>query len=232
MTKRGRGKAASKAKPKKKPAPTKRKKPTKKRREVIRELTWAAPGSLKRNLDGLRERMTEALWLAQEMAGEIGFSSVLDVSSPPMPKGGDADHLDRSGRARDMRNQFAWRAPWVVIGQFTWKREIGYGEVFRILDRWSQRRLESKINKDRFGRIRVNYRTERGEVEEYTMAETGPWHLMLARAKEQCDPSDTETSYPGGRTGSLASRYPESRIESVMVWLSESTSDNFMSKKR
>jgi hypothetical protein len=161
------------------------------------------------------------------------------VSSPPMPKGGDADIVtkDRNKRgwqenARDARKQFAWRAPWVVIGQFTWKREIGYGDLYRILDRWSQRRLESKINKDRFGRIRVNYRTERGEVEEYTMAETGPWHLMLARAKEQCDPSDTETSYPGGRTGSLASRYPESRIESVMVWLSESTSDNFMSKKR
>jgi hypothetical protein len=236
-TKRAKGKATPKkrapSKPKKKPAPPTKKKPApKKRRPPAPPSREREQKELarKRSAEGLRERLMQALELAQLMAEEIGITSSLRVTAPPMPKAGDPDSVDQQGNARDARKQFAWKAPWAVVARFTWRTQIGYAQLYAILNRWSQRRLEVKVNKDRLSRIRVNYETDRGKREEYTMAETGPWALMLARAKEQCDPSDTETSYPGGRTGSLASRYPESTIESTTVWLSDSVSKNFLSQ--
>jgi len=211
---------AAAAKPKKKAAP-KKKAPARKappRRparlsiaEIDRRLELARSSAAKRKIDrsGKQQQLATALEVAQMMAMEIGFNSTLKIAFPPRTHEGQ------------------WRTPWIIVGRYVFKK-IGYAELWAILKKWTQRRLENRINKDRLARMRINYVTERGKREEYTLAETGPWAMVLARAMEQCDPGDTETSYPGGRTGSLASRYPESRIESVFVWLSDAVSTNVM----
>jgi hypothetical protein len=175
--------------------------------EIDRRLAIARGAAARRKIDrsGLQQRLASALEVAQMMAIELGHMSTLKIAFPPRTHEGK------------------WKTPWTVIGRFVWKA-IGYAELWAILNKWTQRRLENRINKDRIARLRINYVTDRGKREEYTLAETGPWAMVLARAMEQCDPEDTDTSYPGGRTGSLASRYPDSTIESVYVWLSESVS--------
>jgi hypothetical protein len=179
--------------------------------EIDRRLELARKAAAKRKIDrsGKQQQLAAALEVAQMIAMDAGFPSTLKIAFPPRTHEGK------------------WRAPWIVIGRYVFKK-IGYAELWSILEKWTQRKLEKRINKDRLARMRINYVTERGKKEEYTLAETGPWSMVLARAMEQCDPADTETSYPGGRTGSLASRYPASRIESVFVWLSEAASTNVM----
>lgn len=219
---KARGKSSTrKSKSSTRKAAAKKKRPTRKAAakaprlsldEIDRRLAIARAAAAKVKIDrsGLQSRLLSALEVAQQIAIDLGFAPLLKMSFPP--RRSPAEHL-------------RWRGPWIVLGEFIFRSPpIGYAELWRILDSWTRRKLERRINKDRFARLRVDYLTTRNEREEYTLAETGAWQLVLARAQEQCDPSDTETSHPGGRTGSLASRYPQSRIASVRVWLAEGLS--------
>jgi hypothetical protein len=232
---RGRKTAAKPTKPtktKKKPAPKKPKKPAKptpkkrkpltpeqkrqralNRRDKLNEEARKA-GARKRNLGGLTTRLANALELAQDMASERGYPSNLITASPPR------------------EHEELWWTPWVLVGQYEWLREIGYAELHEILSRWSLRKLETKIDKERIARIVVHYKTDRGKQESYVLSESQPWAYMLARAMDECDPSDVSSYRRGGLAGSLASRYPGSKIESIYVWLSEGIGTNAMKKIR
>ena len=188
--------------------PTKKRPPRLSADEIERRLSIARGAAQKIRIDrgGLQQRLARTMELAQTMASEIGFPSVLKIAFPP----------------RTHASQ--WRSPWAIVGRFIWRSvEVGYAALYRILSRWAQRRLESKVGRERISRIVVAYVTERGKREEYTLAETGPWVLTLARAREECDPTDTDSDHGGGRIGSLAARYDTSKIESVYVWWSESS---------
>jgi hypothetical protein len=114
-----------------------------------------------------------------------------------------------------------WRTPWVIVGRFRFSESVGYEDLYRTLSAWGTSRIGRSVNPDRVSRLRLVYLTAGGHQEEYTLAETGPWQLALARAKQECDPEDTETSHPGGGRGSLAARYGATRILSLDVWLSD-----------
>ncbi len=217
IARKAKAKAVPKAKPKhtkSKPRKARPSRPTLREIERLRDEARAANEKRRSEATKLQAKLTRALELAQDMALEIGHPSDLAIEFPPMAKA------------------TRYRSPWVIVGHFAWEgNEVGYAELWSILDKWEGRRLEARIDKDRISRLRINYVTDRGKREEYTLAETGPWQLALRRAKDNCDPEDTETSYPGGRTGSLAARYPESQIESVTVWLSEAVGVNVMTMK-
>lgn len=125
-----------------------------------------------------------------------------------------------------------WSSPWLVVARIRFKGEIGYEQLYRILETWHSKRVMDAIDKNRIARFRVIYQDKR-QREEYTLAETAPWQMAVARALEECDPTDTETAHPNGAYGSLAARYglvrskkdgrivSGSLIPSIDIWLSE-----------
>jgi hypothetical protein len=218
--------ATKKSKTKSKAAPAKRRLLS--RAEVERRLEIARGAATKRRTDrsGLQQRLASALEVAQQAASDAGYQSVLKIAFPPRTF------------------ETAWRAPWVIVGRFVWRgKPIGYQDLHKILDRWAKTKVTRRIDELRVARLRVIYLTDDGKREEYTLAETAPWGLTIARAKQECDPTDTLTAHPGGARGSLAARYGIRRdargrvvggtqIESVYVWLSEQIGFNRMKLKK
>jgi hypothetical protein len=128
-------------------------------------------------------------------------------------------------------NSGRWASPWIVVARIRFKGEIGYEQLYRILESWHSSRVMAAVDKNRIARFRVIYQDNR-KREEYTLAETAPWQMAVARALEECDPTDTETAHPNGAYGSLAARYgivrnkngkiiSGSLIPSIDIWLSE-----------
>ncbi len=190
---------------KRKPAPKAKPKPKRKPPKQQPQPTAKPSGDWK-----LQQQLARALETARDVAG---FPCDLQIVSAPT-----------------IISTSKWRPLWLVIGEFSWHGEFGYDELHAVLVKWSQRRVTDKVNKHRIARLRVNYLTDRGKREEYTLAETGPWNLALARAQQECDPDDTEGHRRNGVIGSLASRYglirdkrgkviAGTQIESVTVWL-------------
>jgi hypothetical protein len=124
-----------------------------------------------------------------------------------------------------------WASPWVVVARIRFKGEIGYDQLYDILESWMSPAVMKAVNPKRVSRLRVAY-IDRGERKEYTLAETAPWDHAIPRALEETDPTDTESSHPHGAYGSLAARYgivrnkdgriiAGSLIPSIDIWLSE-----------
>ena len=58
----------------------------------------------------------------------------------------------------------AWREPWAIVGRYRWREEIGYADLWTILDAWLENRgLRKKINGQRMARLRVEYVDTKGE---------------------------------------------------------------------
>ncbi len=189
------------------------------RRERLRQ--WEAEAeaaerkrrAFARTLEG---KLTGAMEHAQDLAGEQGYRSRLEVKSPSgkneYEQGSDTDG---DGNRRTPRGEYAWKSPWAIVSTFAWRAsdEVGYGDLYSILRRWTRVSLERRVNPDRLARIRVVY-IDRGKREEYTLAETLAWTFCLARAMQECDPRDEK---------SLANRYSSSRIHSIVIWFSTTT---------
>lgn len=166
-----------------------------------------------RTLEG---KLTGAAEHAQDLARDQGYNSSLEVRSPSgkneYEQGSDTDD---DGNRRTPKGEYAWKSPWAIVARFVWRArdEVGYADLYSILARWRRVSLERRVNPDRLARIRVVY-IDRGKREEYTLAETLAWTFCLARAMQECDPRDEK---------SLASRYANSRVHSVVIWFSTAT---------
>jgi hypothetical protein len=168
---------------------------------------------------GLLPRMITALEVLQKAAADLGYVSVLKLASPPKV------------------NESRWVTPWIVVGRFVWRPDkslapnrFGYAELGRVLEKWTRAKLVDRVGSQRLARMRVTY-VDGTKRDDYTLAETQPWSICLARGIEQCDPTNTYTTQ-GGDRGSLASRYAASKIESLYVWLSTSVGANVMNLRR
>lgn len=236
-SKRGSGRGSSKrtgARPVRGSRPATRRAPQKKplarpltRSEVDRALRsqLAKQATQATKSKSLEPKLVAALERAQTEAARVGFASTLKIVRPPQ----------RPVRAG------SWTTPWAIVARFTWRDVVGYDELHAILDAWGGGRVtktNGEINKQRYARIKITY-VDKGNREEYTLAESAPWALCLSRAEGECDPTDTETVRAHGYIGSLASRYGLVRdsngnlikgtiIRHVYVWLSSDMSRNIM----
>lgn len=129
-----------------------------------------------------------------------------------------AAHPVQSERAR--RRGQRWDTPWHSIATITPADALAYeamAEIFRMCEedrqiyRWmSGGRTYSRIALDYDGPERRGSTTFVQRV--WTVAEIGPWDVVISRAREQCDTEEDDT--PGAR-------YAESTaINSWTVWLS------------
>lgn len=149
----------------------------------------------------LADRLFGALELIRDIfARETGLGVTLQVKVPPITVRG---------------------TPWAVVGRFAFDEEIYYPDLllpFQAME--ASGRLESKIGAQRLARVQSRYEL-RGKRFEYTLAEIGPWELVISRCVERCDPD-------GDREASLAARYTADdddtgNISSILVWLSSVT---------
>lgn len=191
--------------------------------EVDRRLKIARKAASARHASRtkLQDQLAKALEVAQDEAAKDGYDSTLRIASPSRGNVEQPGRITDAGVHGSATGKLQWKTPWVLVGRFRFKGSIGYAGLFDVLSAWARSRVNRSVGIDRVSRLRIVYVTPTGTREEYTLAETAPWQLAIARAKEQCDPEDTETSHPGGARGSLASRYGESRISHVDVWLSD-----------
>lgn len=125
-------------------------------------------------------------------------------------------------------------SPWVIVARIRFQAEIGYEQLYQILESWMTTKIRMAINPQRIARLRIQYLDKKRPDgrEGYTLAETAPWDNAIPRALEETDPTDTESSHPNGAYGSLAARYGITRdangriisgslIPSIDIWLSE-----------
>jgi hypothetical protein len=129
-------------------------------------------------------------------------------------------------------NAGKWSSPWVIVARIRFRGEIGYDQLYQVLESWMSRKVLKAINPERVARLRIVYNDRRQGKLEYTLAETAPWINAIPRALEETDPTDTESSHANGAYGSLAARYGITRnrdgkiisgslIPSIDIWLSE-----------
>jgi len=213
-------KKTAKAAPKKRAAAAKPKKPAPRkitREEIDRRLALArgAAAQKKASDTGLRAQLARALEVAQSEATRIGYPTLLRLRSPPP------------------RNEGSWVSPWVIVAQFDFKPAITYAQLYAVLDVWDGSKVSKRINRQRISRCRVLYTdpNERTTRDEYTLAGSFPWGFMLAQAKGECDPEDVYSTHDHGRVGSLAARYANTEINSVLIWLSSEIGYNTMKGK-
>jgi hypothetical protein len=129
-------------------------------------------------------------------------------------------------------NAGKWISPWVIVARIRFKGEIGYDQLYEILETWLSSKILKAVNGQRVTRMRLRYVDPRQGPLDYTLAETAPFIKAVATAIGETDPTDTETSKPGGAYGSLAARYgivrnkngkivSGSLIPHIDIWLSE-----------
>jgi hypothetical protein len=163
----------------------------------------------------LQSKLANALDTAQLMAIEQGYLSGLQITTPLRKKsmvddGRSLEFVDLGG---------PWISPWVLVGEFAWSGDVTYDDLYAILTRWMGKRLENRIDKNRWAKLAVTYirgddKRTRGE---YHLGASGPWSTALSQAREKCNPTSA---------GSLAQRYGKngrkehSVIASLFVWLS------------
>lgn len=199
--KRGRAKAKPKAKPRKRPttrsapkAKVKAKPRARPRGAVTRQERIAARAKL---ADTLHDRLFGALEMMRDLfARELGIDVSLHARRPPAETRG---------------------TPWALVGKFALSERVYYEDLLlAFVAMEGSKRLESKVHPQRLARIQVRYRL-RGKNYEYTLAEIGPWELVISRAVERCNPD-------GVLGDSLAMAYAEGddetgHLSSVLVWL-------------
>ena len=190
-----------------------KRKPSLSRDEIERRLKLARDSANARRVqrNQIRSKLARALEIANEAHP---FQSTIEIKNIEL-------------RATSNR----WATPWVIVARIRFRGEIGYEQLYTILESWMTVRVMRAINPDRIGRLRLTYVDGR-KREEYTLAESAPWQIAIARALEETDPTDTESAHPNGAYGSLASRYgivrnkngkiiSGSLIPSIDIWLSE-----------
>lgn len=220
--------APKKSAPKKKAKTAKRARRPRPRKitpeEIDRKLEEARRAAkLRRSRDSATSReLAYVLEVLQDAAARaLGRVQVLlKVSASPATEEMQRRALN-DGKPRKRGEK--WRPIWSVIGEFTFRPTVGYGELHKVFVRWSTKRIEKLVNPMRIARIVVVYQDQRGKDTDYTLGDATSWQLSLSRAKEQTDPTD-DTSDFGGKFGSLAVRYDNedderSELATLRVWL-------------
>lgn len=119
------------------------------------------------------------------------------------------------------------RTPWMFLCDFSFPSDTTYDELLDVLETWrDDGNIERLIRPQRLSRIQVRYVTERGKTGEYTLAEIGPWELVVSRAYQRVGIRDD-------RDPSLVERYgvesgQTSEVGSIMVWFSSHTVQSLM----
>lgn len=119
------------------------------------------------------------------------------------------------------------RTPWMFLCDFSFPTDTTYDELLDVLETWrDDSNIERLIRPQRLSRIQVRYVTERGKTGEYTLAEIGPWELVISRAYQRVGIQDD-------RDPSLVERYgvesgQTSEVGSIMVWFSSHTVQSLM----
>jgi hypothetical protein len=114
------------------------------------------------------------------------------------------------------------RTPWLIVVKFSLPSGSTYDDVFEILRDWrDDRPIERLIGAQRLSRIQANFTTDRGRQGQYTLAEIGPWSLVISRAVERVAIRDNRRDSLIARYGTSANKQDSpSSISSLYVWFS------------
>lgn len=153
------GKAKAKAKVKATRSP--KRKPRQKPEPPVNNL--AGRRKFSRTLEG---KLVGALEYAQDVARRAGFDTRLETRRPIGKAEYTTDAEKTTHGRRNYAGQWSWKSPWVLIGEFTLRRPIGYGDLWVLLKSWDRDSMARRINKFRISRIRVVY-SDKGTTDEY-----------------------------------------------------------------
>jgi len=123
------------------------------------------------------------------------------------------------------------RTPWMFLCEFSFPGDTTYDDLLDTMTVWrDDERIEKLIRAQRLSRIQARYITERGKTGEYTLAEIGPWELVISRAVERVGIRDD-------RDPALVERYGRdsedpSEVGSLMVWFSSHTTQSLVEQSR